>query len=242
MHVHNTYITHISGSCTYSYFMISPPSYAQCPLYGQLKEVLPEDDPALDEGPSLEDGLVFNQCVKDRIVNSDAPNQQIVASDEDGSDLDDLLAGFSKKERKKILRKLAKMDDEGDTKRKRKKKHKDSSKRSKRESPDLEGERKRNSGHRNESRYGTQNAKKKKETVTPSSDESSPEDSMDEGTQRRHKRSPELSRHDRRPHPHKKRREHSSSDSDYRSERSSRREGGERSRVISRSSYRHRKH
>ena len=106
----------------------------QCPLFGQLKpdkgddQVVGESHASLEDSHTpLEDGLVFNQRALDRVINPDAPNQQVVVSDEDGSDLDDLLAGFSKKERKKILRKLAKMrdsDSEEEEKPKKKKKHK----------------------------------------------------------------------------------------------------------------------
>ena len=78
----------------------------------------------------MEDGLIFRQCVKDKVVDPSAANQQILASDEDEGETEygKLLSGFSKKERKKILRKLAKMDSSeegggrGEKKRKRKEK------------------------------------------------------------------------------------------------------------------------
>lgn len=50
-----------------------------------------------------EDGLMFRQCVRDRVVDSSAGNQQILASDEE-TEIHDLLAGMSSKEKKKVLR------------------------------------------------------------------------------------------------------------------------------------------
>ena len=52
---------------------------------------------------SVEDGLMFRQCVRDRVVDSSAGNQQILASDEE-TDIHDLLAGMGSKEKRKMLR------------------------------------------------------------------------------------------------------------------------------------------
>ncbi len=88
------------------------------------------EDPTKGDQPSapMDDGLVFNQRVLEKQNNSQDPNQQLLVSDEDGSDLDDLFAGFSKKERKKILRKLAKMNSGSDSEEEVKKKKKSRSK------------------------------------------------------------------------------------------------------------------
>ena len=47
--------------------------------------------------------MIFKQCVRDRVVDSAALNQQILASDEE-TEVQEMLAGFSRKERKRILR------------------------------------------------------------------------------------------------------------------------------------------
>ena len=47
--------------------------------------------------------MIFKQCVRDRVVDSTASNQQILASDEE-TEVQEMLAGFSKKERRRILR------------------------------------------------------------------------------------------------------------------------------------------
>ena len=52
---------------------------------------------------TVEDGMIFNQCVRDRVVDSMASNQQILASDEE-TEVQEMLSGFSSKERKRILR------------------------------------------------------------------------------------------------------------------------------------------
>ena len=52
---------------------------------------------------TMEDGLIFKQCVRDRVVDSSASNQQILASDEE-TEVQELLAGFSRKEQKRILK------------------------------------------------------------------------------------------------------------------------------------------
>ena len=68
-----------------------------------LKPILPDLD-------TIEDGLIFRQCVRDRIVNPLARNQQILASEDEGDggvegrEVQQLLEGFSEKEKRKILR------------------------------------------------------------------------------------------------------------------------------------------
>ena len=52
---------------------------------------------------SMEDGLMFRQCVQGRVVDSSASNQQILPSDEE-TEIQDLLSGMDRKERKKMLR------------------------------------------------------------------------------------------------------------------------------------------
>ena len=68
---------------------------------------------------TVEDGLIFKQCVREAIVDTAAANQQILASEDEemvGDQYEELLTGFSKKERKRILKKLQKMDrNEGDS-------------------------------------------------------------------------------------------------------------------------------
>ena len=86
----------------------------ECPYYGKPRPPPPSEGgegpagPAVAPLPSLEvmeDGLVFRQCVRGRVVDDDARNQQIVASGDEGDDdLQQLLAGFSRKQQRKILR------------------------------------------------------------------------------------------------------------------------------------------
>ena len=59
--------------------------------------------PILLDMDTVEDGLIFNQCVRDRVVDDRAGNQQILASD-DETEIQDLLAGLGEKERGRILR------------------------------------------------------------------------------------------------------------------------------------------
>ena len=66
------------------------------PSGAPLRPVLPDLD-------TVEDGMIFKQCVRDRVVDSMASNQQILASDEE-TEVQEMLAGFSSKERKRILR------------------------------------------------------------------------------------------------------------------------------------------
>ena len=59
--------------------------------------------PMLPDLDTVEDGMIFKQCVRDRVVDSMASNQQILASDEE-TEVQEMLSGFSSKERKRILR------------------------------------------------------------------------------------------------------------------------------------------
>ena len=98
----------------------------QCPLYGKARPEPAEGAPLRPMLPDLdtvEDGLIFRQCVRDRVVDSQADNQQFLASEEEG-EVGELLAGFTKKEQRKILRKLAKMEAQGKGHRSEKKKRK----------------------------------------------------------------------------------------------------------------------
>lgn len=73
----------------------------------------------------MEDGLIFKQCVRDRIVDDAADNQQIIVSD-DETQIGELLSGLSKKERKRVLRKLTKsggVDGKGPSKKEKKRRH-----------------------------------------------------------------------------------------------------------------------
>ena len=63
----------------------------------------PFEHPILTDWDSVDDGLQFKQCVKDRIVDTTDPLQQYVVSD-DETETTELLAQFSPKQRKRILR------------------------------------------------------------------------------------------------------------------------------------------
>ena len=110
----------------------------ECPLFGKIKPPKVEEgatvvQPVLPSLDAVEDGLMFKQCVRDRVVDTRASNQQILASD-DETELQDLLATMSSREKKKMLRKLARIQ-EKDTAVQRSKKHKHK-KRSKHRSKD----------------------------------------------------------------------------------------------------------
>jgi hypothetical protein len=81
----------------------------ECPLFGKLKSSTVKEEatsqPVSVSQDSVDDGLMFRQCVRDRVVDSSASNQQILASDEE-TEIQDLLTGMDSKERKKMLRKL----------------------------------------------------------------------------------------------------------------------------------------
>ncbi len=122
----------------------------QCPLYGKARPQPTEGAPvrvSLPDLDTVEDGLIFKQCVKDRVVDDRADNQQFVLSgEEEEGEVDSLLAGFSRKERRKILKKLAKM--EGAEQRRERKKHKRKRRHSDSGSSEEEGGRGANGGRR----------------------------------------------------------------------------------------------
>ncbi len=59
--------------------------------------------PIITNWDALDDGLKFKQCAKDRVVDGSDPLQQFVHSD-DETEMIDLLAEFSPKQRKRILK------------------------------------------------------------------------------------------------------------------------------------------
>ena len=87
----------------------------ECPLFGKIKPsavVAPEVAEESKEPQTVQsesDGLAFRQCVRDRVVDGRASNQQILASD-DETELHDLLATMDSRGKKKMLRKLARIE------------------------------------------------------------------------------------------------------------------------------------
>ena len=86
------------SACQLNTNTLSLPPHTAAPL----KPILPDLD-------TIEDGLIFRQCVRDRVINPLARNQQILASEDEGEGLEgrevqQLLEGFSEKEKRKILR------------------------------------------------------------------------------------------------------------------------------------------
>ena len=71
--------------------------------------------PTLPDLDTVEDGLIFRQCVRDRVVDPTADNQQIVTfqEEEEEGGLGEMLAGFSRKERKRILKYVSREAGEG---------------------------------------------------------------------------------------------------------------------------------
>ena len=63
--------------------------------------------PSLPDLDTVEDGLIFKKCVRDRVVDLQADNQQIIASDEE-TEMQELLAQFPDKKRRKILKYVSK--------------------------------------------------------------------------------------------------------------------------------------
>ena len=105
----------------------------ECPLFGKIKPSAIVNQPGAEENTAepqapqgVADRLTFRQCVRDRVVDSGASNQQILASD-DETELHDLLATMDSRGKKKMLRKLARIEardvagEEGPKKKKRKK-------------------------------------------------------------------------------------------------------------------------
>jgi hypothetical protein len=110
----------------------------ECPLFGKLKSSTVKEEatsqPVSVSQDSVDDGLMFRQCVRDRVVDSSASNQQILASDEE-TEIQDLLTGMDSKERKKMLRKLKRIQAKHDVVDHRKQhKHKKSTKHKSRKS------------------------------------------------------------------------------------------------------------
>eukprot|EP00731_Ephydatia_muelleri_P007665 Em0004g3a len=97
----------------------------ECPLFGKAKAKATEGPivPSLPDLDTVEDGLIFKKCVRDRVVDLQADNQQIIASDEE-TEMQELLAQFPDKKRRKILKKLAKMESKEVEKPKKPCKHK----------------------------------------------------------------------------------------------------------------------
>ena len=65
--------------------------------------LLVEIEPILTNWDTIEDGLKFKQCARERRNNPDDPLQQYVVSDEE-DEMADMLAQFSPRQRKKILK------------------------------------------------------------------------------------------------------------------------------------------
>jgi hypothetical protein len=83
-----------------------------CPMYGQnksqedLESSLPKS--SLADLDTAEDGFIFKQCVRDRVINSGASNQQILASDDDDNDISQqILDQLSDKDKRKLLKCVA---------------------------------------------------------------------------------------------------------------------------------------
>jgi hypothetical protein len=64
----------------------------------------PIDQPIITDWDSIDDGLKFKQCAKERSINSSDPLHQFVVSDDEGTEIDQILSQFSPRERKKILK------------------------------------------------------------------------------------------------------------------------------------------
>ena len=64
----------------------------------------PFDQPVITDWDSINDGLRFKQCVRDRIVDKNDPLQQFVVSDDESKEMEDILAQFSPKQRKRIMK------------------------------------------------------------------------------------------------------------------------------------------
>ena len=110
----------------------------ECPLFGKIKPSAVEAPEVAEESKepqtvqSESDGLAFRQCVRDRVVDGRASNQQILASD-DETELHDLLATMDSRGKKKMLRKLARIEARDTAGGEGVKKHKKTGKRSSRD-------------------------------------------------------------------------------------------------------------
>lgn len=106
----------------------------ECPLYN--KSISTEPSSLTDSGISdpvklmqdmRNDGFALKQNALGRVLNKDDPNQQILASDEDDDDDDPELAFLAKlneKQKRKLLRKLDKLENKEQDKKKQKNKKK----------------------------------------------------------------------------------------------------------------------
>lgn len=64
----------------------------------------PFEQPIITDWDSINDGLRFKQCVKERVIDTKDPLQQFVVSDDEETAITDMLAQFSPHQRKKILK------------------------------------------------------------------------------------------------------------------------------------------
>ena len=65
----------------------------------------PFEVPIITDWDSINDGLKFKQCVKDRVIDSSDPLQQFVVSDDDEEkELAKLLEQFPPEQRKRLLK------------------------------------------------------------------------------------------------------------------------------------------
>ena len=177
----------------------------ECPLFGKIKPSAignPEAEETTEPQAApqgVEDGLMFRQCVRDRVVDARASNQQILASD-DETELHDLLATMDSHGKKKMLRKLARIEardiagDDGAQNKKHKKASKSKS---------------RDSKSRRHDRDGGKKVKRRRHDGTDSSDSDS--DSSPERRARSKKRKKHKSEKHKRS---KGKRRHSDSDSE----------------------------
>ena len=161
----------------------------ECPLFGKINpaSILKAEEegdaaPPLQAPESMYDGLSFRQCVRDRVVDSGASNQQILASDEE-TELHDLLATMDSRGKKKMLRKLARIESkdatgDGGGLKKRKKKRK-------KESKSRERSHKRSRHHEREERERTR--KRRHDSPDSSSDVSTDSPERKERSEKRHK-------------------------------------------------------
>ncbi|CAB4033761.1 Hypothetical predicted protein, partial [Paramuricea clavata] len=154
----------------------------ECPLYNKSISTEPSSltDAGLSDPVKLmqdmrNDGFALKQNALGRVLNKDDPNQQILASDEDDDDDPELafLATLNEKQKRKLLRKLDKLENKEQEKRK----HKSKKKRKHSESED--------------ERESKSKRKKKRKL------ESSECESSDDGHARRRKRKQEKDKRDK---------------------------------------------
>ena len=80
-----------------------PPPPLLFPLFFLLLLASTVSHPILTDWDTIDDGLMFKQCAKDRVVDSADPLQQYVHSDEE-TEVHEMLAQFSPKQRRRILK------------------------------------------------------------------------------------------------------------------------------------------